>query len=94
MSGIFALIIANTEYDMAGNASEWVADWYSDTYYASSPTINPPGPIFLFSGQGHILRGGSWNLAENAASTTNRFSAEPSTAHDDIGFRCSRSISP
>jgi len=43
--------------DMVGNVWEWVADMYSDTYYASSPSSNPLGPN---SGQLRVLRGGSW----------------------------------
>ena len=31
-------------YDMAGNAIEWVSDWYQRDYYASSPVNNPKGP--------------------------------------------------
>ncbi len=31
-------------FDMAGNASEWVYDWYDPDYYASSPSGNPIGP--------------------------------------------------
>ncbi|GAK53500.1 hypothetical protein U14_04765 [Candidatus Moduliflexus flocculans] len=28
--------------DMAGNANEYVADWYNEQYYASSPVSSPP----------------------------------------------------
>jgi formylglycine-generating enzyme required for sulfatase activity len=41
---------------MAGNSWQWVADWYSATYYAQSPTRNPQGPD---SGNLRVLRGGS-----------------------------------
>ena len=31
-------------YDMQGNVREWVSDLYSETYYSSSPLVDPQGP--------------------------------------------------
>ncbi|MEJ5312458.1 MAG: SUMF1/EgtB/PvdO family nonheme iron enzyme, partial [Anaerolineae bacterium] len=42
-------------YDMLGNASECVADWFSDTYYLESPYANPQGPER--GDYGHVERG-------------------------------------
>jgi formylglycine-generating enzyme required for sulfatase activity len=74
--------------DMAGNVSEWVADWYSTTYYAVSPNLNPPGPDF---GQSRVTRGGSWNFNEFNIRTTYRREYLPASSNDLVGFRCARS---
>jgi eukaryotic-like serine/threonine-protein kinase len=77
--------------DMAGNVLEWVADWYSDTYYASSPTSNPLGPD---SGVYRVARGGSWYTMDDFAFSTSRAKGYPETAEIGSGFRCALSATP
>lgn len=75
-------------YDMAGNVWEWVADYYSSTYYPNSPSSNPLGPE---SGQEHVLRGGSWYDPAFLVRATSRLK-EPDPAGDNFGFRCARDV--
>jgi len=75
-------------YDMAGNVWEWVADWYSDTYYIGSPSSNPLGPD---SGQDRVLRGGSWNHDYDFVRSADRNGYSPTITDSHFGFRCSRS---
>lgn len=42
---------------MAGNAAEWVNDWFSPTAYITNVFINPQGPEY---GTNHVFRGGSY----------------------------------
>jgi formylglycine-generating enzyme required for sulfatase activity len=71
-------------HDMAGNVREWVNDWYSSSYYASSPALNPPGPS---SGTFRVLRGGSWGSDASGV----RGSDRDSNAVGTVGFRAARS---
>ena len=71
--------------DMAGNVWDYVADYYSDTYYSISPSSNPKGPV---TGKYIVIRGGAGNSFESAirASSRNKFTLGNET--DFIGFRC------
>lgn len=70
---------------MAGNAAEWVNDWYDREYYLTSPDTDPSGPK---SGEKRVIRGGSWADLPTALRVTARFSAEPEFEDRTVGFRC------
>jgi len=70
-------------YNMAGNASEWVADWYGD--YQGNSQIDPIGPEL---GDYRVVRGGSTINNENYIRSAFRNKAKPTTQNSTIGFRC------
>jgi formylglycine-generating enzyme len=86
-------------YDMTGNGSDWMNDWFSDTYYESSPSKNPKGPG---SGVNKVKRGIEFARDYVTALTTYRQPAGPtkkilmddeekeirSTVSLDNNFRC------
>jgi len=71
-------------YDMAGNISGWCNDWYSLTYYSSSPQSNPPGPT---TGSARVLRGGSWYTQAYACRVSVRIGHTPDARTYRSGFR-------
>ena len=75
-------------YDMAGNAMEWVADWYSSLYYQNSTYENPLGPA---TGLYRVYRGGSWGSDDFVNRSANRPGYIITIPNDLIGFRCASS---
>ena len=74
-------------HHMAGNAAEWVEDWFGIDYYATMPDRNPHGPA---GGRYKVVRGGSWKSAPSLLRTATRSGASPDQRAATIGFRCAR----
>ncbi|MBI5668693.1 MAG: SUMF1/EgtB/PvdO family nonheme iron enzyme [Chloroflexi bacterium] len=80
--------------NMAGNAAEWVSDWYSNTYYtqqaqSASAVVNPTGPV---AGTEKVVRGGSWDAVPFFARSVHRQSRNPADQTSWIGFRCAADV--
>ena len=82
-------------YDLVGNASEWVADYYNwDGYWE----ISTDNPLVLDPPWNHVLRGSAWLMpygGDLGGHDTNRCTAR-SSSHGDtrdarVGFRCASS---
>ena len=84
-------------YHMAGNAAEWVNDFYDAKYYYTAPARNPTGPE---TGEGRVIRGGSFISGDNELATHFRASSDNRNPHykkglskDNtpvVGFRCAK----
>ena len=86
-------------FDMVGNAEEWVADWWSESYEACGDAcagVDPHGPCAgAESCDGHrmrVVRGGSWYWPAEHATGYHRRRHYPSNApFHHFGFRCAAS---
>jgi len=85
-------------YDMAGNAWEWCADYYNNTYY---PTIasgvkNPKGPANSYDpeepyAKKRVIRGGSFLCNDSYCSgyrVARRMKSTEDSGMEHVGFRC------
>ena len=73
--------------DLAGNASEWVADWFDPNYYLQAPLTNPPGPE---RGAIKAMRGGSWLKPAASLRTSDRDWGTIDSRPSGTGFRCAK----
>jgi formylglycine-generating enzyme required for sulfatase activity len=72
-------------YDMSGNVSEWVNDWYGA--YSSGAQTNPLGPV---SGTYRVFRGGSFVGSTDYVRSSYRSGGTPVSPGGNIGFRVVR----
>ncbi|MDA0335596.1 MAG: SUMF1/EgtB/PvdO family nonheme iron enzyme, partial [bacterium] len=72
--------------DMAGNAEEWVQDWYSVNYYRlTEGAENPPGPL---NGDRKVIKGGSYEAPEHQIRIAMRLYGRPYDKGPRLGIRC------
>ena len=74
-------------YDMAGNAYEWVWDYYDPRYYSHSPEANPRGPE---TGRERVYRGGNFTSDRDFLRMTRRFRLSERINTGMIGMRLAR----
>jgi formylglycine-generating enzyme len=73
--------------DMHGNVSEFCWDWYGSSYYSSSPTNDPMGPV---SAVRRVVRGGSWRGSAESLRSAKRSENAMNAGSETLGFRVVR----
>ena len=71
-------------YEMHGNVLEWCEDWHGWYEANSKITVDPCG---LNTGEGRVLRGGSWTSAAGGCRSACRFGVAPDVRDAYTGFR-------
>jgi formylglycine-generating enzyme required for sulfatase activity len=73
-------------YDLEGNASEWVSDWFTESFPVAD-VRNPQGPP---NGEKKVIRGSGWHEPAERIGGSRRYQASPDNRTDDVGFRCAK----
>ena len=74
-------------FNMHGNVSEWVGDWYGG--YPSGAVTDPPGPS---SGSRRVARGGGFTYFAQYCRSAYRSINDPVNRDYYVGFRLARSL--
>ncbi len=74
-------------FNMLGNASEWVADWYGEHSYRTSGQTDPQGPS---RGVVRVVRGGDRSDVSFTVFVWSRDAQSPEDRRVGLGFRCVR----
>ncbi|HTM20782.1 MAG TPA: SUMF1/EgtB/PvdO family nonheme iron enzyme [Kofleriaceae bacterium] len=77
--------------DQAGNAAEWVADYFTEDGYTGLPRYNPVRDTPRNSDKRRVVRGGSWFEPRFLGRTYMRQALKPDVRLPYVGFRCARS---
>lgn len=83
-------------FDMAGNITEWVADWYDEGFYSSDDAYyNPVKSECLQTecNDQRVVRGGSWLTGSDTVRSFARSKSQPERKDPHIGFRCANTES-
>jgi sulfatase modifying factor 1 len=75
-------------FNMSGNATDWVNDWYGKDYYQHSPVDNPQGPV---TGTEKVKRGSYYPEGPlSAAPVVRRWADKPiqDAYYPGTSFRC------
>ncbi len=76
-------------YDITGNVSEWVLDWYDRKFYAQGP-VNDPRLIEDRTRRSRVRRGGYWGDKEWVMRCTFRNLRKPNYRLVGLGFRLAK----
>jgi formylglycine-generating enzyme required for sulfatase activity len=76
-------------FDLIGNASQWVKDWYAEDFYQISPARDPQGPL---RGSFRVLRGGEWNEKPSNLQASYRGWDEVTYWGPTLGVRCAEDV--
>jgi formylglycine-generating enzyme required for sulfatase activity len=72
--------------DLAGNAAEWVFDWYAKGF----PAVEGRDPRGPDRGRVRVVRGGSFYDAPELLRSSYRYGLTPGVGFSTVGFRCAR----